>query len=82
MTTNTENTAAAPTAQNADGLFYRGVYRQPFLGPNGEMVLIAITSEHKRLEEVLVSIDDNPFDASDQLWDRLDKADPAPTLEE
>lgn len=61
--------------------FGRGVWMAPWLGPNGETILVAVTRE-KRLagEPVIVPIGGNHVAASDELWDRLDGRDPIPNL--
>lgn len=59
----------------------RGVYRAPFLGPQGETVLYAVDSKHRRLPasiggELYIPPGENPFPANDRLWDLLAERDP------
>ena len=60
-------------------LLPRGVYRAPVLGPDRETIIYAVTHDHRLLREprsVLIPVGDNPFEAMDQLWARLNEADP------
>lgn len=60
----------------------RGVYVAPWVGPNGEMVLIALT-RFRRLagEPLMVPIGGNHVAAGEELWDRLETVDPIPKLQ-
>lgn len=61
--------------------FGRGVWAAPWIGPNGETILVAVTQERKLAgEPVIVPIGGNHVVASDQLWERLDGHDPIPNL--
>jgi hypothetical protein len=56
----------------------RGVWLAPWQGPNGEMILVAVTAQRRRLDEYVVPIGANHVDAAERLLDRLDLADPDP----
>lgn len=59
----------------------RGVYAAPWMGPNGEIVLLAITKEHKLAgDPVTVPVGASHHAAADALWERLDADDPIPGL--
>lgn len=61
--------------------FTRGVYVAPWTGPNGEVVLIALSSDRKLVGEPLtVPNGGNHVAAGDALWARLDLDDPRPQL--
>jgi hypothetical protein len=59
-------------------LLDRGVYKMPCMGPNGEMILFAVTSEHRY---VLNSFSILPWGsnldaAAEAIWELLDRVDP------
>lgn len=56
----------------------RGVWLAPWQGPNGEMILVAVSSKCRRLREVTVPIGANHVDAAERLLDLLDEQDPDP----
>jgi hypothetical protein len=62
-------------------LLERGVYQMPCLGPNGEIVLYAVRTNHCMVPQeaggvVLVPLGENPYPANDLLWELLDSLDP------
>lgn len=58
----------------------RGVYVAPYLGPNGETVLLAITARQRLAAEPLFLVTaDREAEMSDSLWRLLDQRDPRPT---
>lgn len=60
----------------------RGVWVAPWIGPNGEFVLIAITRERKlACEPRVIPVGANHVAAGDELWDLLEAADPIPKLQ-
>jgi hypothetical protein len=64
-----------------DHYLTRGVYVAPWVGANGELVLIAIGHRHRLVgEPVAVPIGGSHLDASDVLWARLERDDPEPLL--
>lgn len=59
----------------------RGVYVAPWVGPNGEVVLLAITHERKLAEPPrVVSATSSQSVARDEMWARLERNDPMPIL--
>ena len=61
--------------------FGRGVWMAPWVGPNGETILVAVTRERKLAgDPVLVPLGGNHVNAGDELWARLDEDDPMPNL--
>ena len=56
----------------------RGVYVAPYLGPDGEIVLLAITSSRKLATSgpVIVPHGADRVAAAEALWDLLDRVDP------
>lgn len=71
------------------GLADRGVYRIPWLSPNGEAMLVAVDHTHREVGEwVLIPWNDDEtalnaaIDAeTEALWERLDAEDPMHNLE-
>lgn len=62
-------------------LLQRGVWVAPWMGPNGEFVLIAIDRHHRIVgDPVTVPAGANHVQMADELWERLDAADPMPML--
>jgi hypothetical protein len=55
----------------------RGVWVAPWVGPNDEMVLLAITSDGKlaTANPVVIPNGASRIDVSDQLWQLLDEMD-------
>jgi hypothetical protein len=61
--------------------FGRGVWMAPWLGPNGETILVAVTRDRKLIgEPAFVPAGGNHVKAADDLWERLDADDPIPNL--
>lgn len=59
----------------------RGVWVAQWLGPSGEMILVAVSREHRQVGDlVLIPAGGNSLEASDELWRRLDGEDPIPNL--
>lgn len=59
----------------------RGVFVAPWLGPNGETVLIAISRAGRLAGEPLtIPVGGNHVELGDAMWDRLDADDPEPRL--
>lgn len=56
----------------------RGVWLAPWQGPNGEMILVAVSGQRRRIAEHEVPIGANHVDAAERLLDRLDLEDPDP----
>ncbi|MFI5228497.1 MAG: hypothetical protein ACHQWU_05485 [Gemmatimonadales bacterium] len=55
----------------------RGVYIAPWLGPDGETILVAIDSKRRLIAEpTVVAAGASQVLAGDALWDRLEAADP------
>jgi hypothetical protein len=62
-------------------LLDRGVWQAPWLGPDGELVLIAITRSHAlHGGPVVVPHGASRVDAADRLWALLERDDPIPKL--
>jgi hypothetical protein len=59
-----------------NGILGRGVFQAPWLGPNGEMVLVSINSRHEKHEELTVTHGANRIDVGEAMEARLDAADP------
>jgi hypothetical protein len=60
-------------------LLVRGVWLAPWFGDHGELVLVAITSDHRKLEELTIPLGADHVRAADELWDRLEAMDPVPS---
>jgi hypothetical protein len=59
----------------------RGVYVAPWIGPNGETVLIAISrAGHLVGDPLTIPIGGNHVGSGDDMWDRLEADDPVPNL--
>lgn len=56
----------------------RGVWVAPWLGPDGETILVAITRDKREARKVYVPQNVNPQPATDELWDTLAVIDPGP----
>lgn len=54
----------------------RGVWCAPWDGPNGEIILVAVSSAGRRLEERLVSVAEDYLEVAETMLDRLDALDP------
>lgn len=60
------------------GLLERGVWKAPWQGSNGEVVLLAVTSQRCLIsvDPITVPLGSDHIAAADQLWDMLDELDP------
>lgn len=57
----------------------RGVYVAPWCGPQGELVLLAITSAGRlACDPLMIPHGADRVAAADALWDALEEADPDP----
>ncbi len=64
-----------------NGSLSRGVYVAPWVGPKGEVVLLAVTREQKLAESPrIVPIGANQAIVRDEMWARLEHEDPQPIL--
>jgi len=62
-------------------LYGRGVWIAPWMGPNGETVLVALNRHDRQLGDViLIPAGGNHLAASDELWARVERDDPIPNL--
>lgn len=56
----------------------RGVWKAPWMGPQGEMVLLAVAGSHRLVgEPKLLPRGCDFIAAHDQMWDLLDEGDPS-----
>lgn len=58
----------------------RGVWVAPWMGPNGETILVAVKRDDRLVAERMLSFGDDHVQASDELWRALERADPCPVL--
>ena len=58
----------------------RGVWIAPWLGENGEMILVSVRRDRRRIEERPIPTGSNSIAISDAMWDRLEAEDPMPRL--
>lgn len=59
------------------GLLERGIWKAPWMGPDGEIVLLVITSERKLLgPPTTLPKGSDYLKAMDALWELLDHRDP------
>ena len=56
----------------------RGVYYMPWRDSDGQLVLMAIDSNNRRVAEMSVPHARQDIGIVDQLWDRLEAEDPEP----
>jgi hypothetical protein len=62
-------------------LLRRGVWQAPFFGPDGEMVLLAVTRDSRLVgDPVIVPHGASRIAAADVMLDRLNSIDPVPEL--
>jgi hypothetical protein len=54
----------------------RGVFVAPWTGENGEIILVAVTCDRRRIAERLVPFGAAAHAIADELWDLLEAADP------
>jgi hypothetical protein len=60
----------------------RGIWVAPWVGPNHEIVLIAIRSDRRLCGEPhLIPAGASHVLVADELWERLDREDPVPKLQ-
>jgi hypothetical protein len=75
--------AVSARRTTADGrkILRRGVWQAPFLGEDGQMVLVAVRRDGRLLcPPVTVPHGASRIEAGDRLCDALDEADPVPSL--
>lgn len=66
-----------PTAGFGNHGLGRGVYIAPWMGPNDELVLMALTTRrHLACDPVTVPAGASRLGAADKLWRVLDEVDP------
>jgi hypothetical protein len=58
----------------------RGVFIAPWLGPNGETVLVSLTKERRQIELRYVAAGMNHVLAADEMWEHVEDVDPEPFL--
>lgn len=58
----------------------RGVYVAPWLGQNGETILVSLRRDGRMVAERRLLPGDDHLGASDALWAELDLVDPEPRL--
>jgi hypothetical protein len=66
-----------------DDLAPRGVYRSRVLDEQGNTVLVAVDSRHRRVPQAKGGIrsvmpGDNPLTVAEEMWDLLNELDPVP----
>lgn len=54
----------------------RGIWIAPWMGENGELVLVAVTSSKRRIKEVEIPFGANHLDTAIELLELLDQHDP------
>ena len=58
----------------------RGVWVAPWMGPNGETIIVAVRRDGRQVESRALLPGADHVGASDELWKILELADPAPSL--
>ncbi len=59
----------------------RGVWIAPWMGPNGEMILVGLNRHDRQIgDPLMIPLGGNHLAASDELWKRVDRDDPMPQL--
>lgn len=58
----------------------RGVWVAPWMGQNGETIIVAVRRDGRIVDERALLPGADHVGASDELWKRLELADPAPNL--
>lgn len=58
----------------------RGVWVAPWMGMNGETILVAVRHDNRLVAEYALSFGDDHVAASEALWAQLELADPQPEL--
>lgn len=65
-----------PNSQGSQ-LLTRGVWLAPWLGPSGELVLLAINRERKlAADPVVIPSGADQIEVATRLWEKLDQVDP------
>jgi hypothetical protein len=67
------------TASFANGVG-RGVWVAPWMGPNGELILVAVRRDDRKVAERMLAFGDDHVRASEELWMLLEQSDPMPIL--
>jgi hypothetical protein len=62
----------------AGDVLSRGVYYEPWFGPNGERYLVAVTRDGRRIMEATIFPGVEASTVEDLLWDILNREDPPP----
>lgn len=61
--------------------FGRGVWQAPWMGPNGETILVAVNRDRRQVgAEIMIPLGGAHHAASDELWARLERDDPLPIM--
>lgn len=68
------------SSRHSSHLKQRGVWQADFFGPNGELVLVAVTRLKRRIAEEVVPHGSSRIEAAERLQDALDRADPLPNI--
>lgn len=77
----TRRSITPPSGHPAPELLRRGAWRAPWLGPSGEIVLIAITHAHRLYGEPVIVPNGADEDAViRRLTGELNRADPIPPM--
>lgn len=63
------------TRRRADAL-ERGVWSEPYMGPDGEVVLYSVTRHLRLVRWMIVPHGASRVDAAQELWDELERLDP------
>lgn len=58
----------------------RGVWVAPWMGRDGETILVAVRRDGCLVAERSLRFGDDHVRASEELWDELERADPQPEL--
>ncbi|MHB1097860.1 MAG: hypothetical protein ACYC3F_17005 [Gemmatimonadaceae bacterium] len=70
-----------PADPSRSGLLARGIHLAPWLGPDGELVLVAVTSKGRTLREpITLPHGADRIGAAEALWEELERADPVAHL--
>lgn len=58
----------------------RGVWVAPWMGENGETILVAVHRNNRLIDQRVLKFGDDHVQASEDLWALLDRIDPMPVL--
>lgn len=58
----------------------RGVWVAPWMGPNGEIILVAVRRNDRMVDQRMLLFGDDHVRAADELWAALEREDPQPNL--